>query len=581
MVDKATVRNGLSWKIGGPAGFGIASAGTVFAKACMRAGLNAFVLSENPSLIRGGHNHVSVHVDEREVFSHLARIDLLVALDQKTADIHAKSVVAGGGIIYDPAEIEVKEKPAGVNLFKIPIKKLCEEHGGLIMRNTVAMGATAGLAGFDLGFLESVIRDIFARKGDEVIDMNLDALKAGHDYAKENYPGGSGFVLQAKAGRANGNILVSGNEAMALGAIKAGCKFMAAYPMTPSTTIIETMAKFANDFGLVVRQAEDEIAAVNMAIGANFAGARAMIATSGGGFCLMTEGLGLAMQTETPLVMVECQRPGPATGMATRTGQGDLRFVLHASTDDSPRLVIVPGDMEECFTLAMKAFDLAERYQMPAIILLDKFLGMSYATVPAFEADGKVERHILSDGEAARLKDYQRYTCKGDCVSPRAVPGQKGGIFWASSYEHSEEGHECEEKVNRVKSAQKRFCKLDSARKDIPAPELYGSSNAKMTIISWGSTKGPIREAMLMLERKGVKVNHLHMNFISPFPKDRVAKVIKQAGKTLVLENNQSGQLTGLIKQETGLDVDYTLLKYDGRAFFPEEIYKHVLKIVG
>jgi 2-oxoglutarate ferredoxin oxidoreductase subunit alpha len=578
MDDKARVRNNLCWKIGGPAGFGIAVAGTMLAKACMRAGLNAFMVSENPSLIRGGHNHVTVHVRDREVHSHLARIDLLVALDQMTADTHAKNVAHGGGIIYDPEEVETGKGP-GVNLFKVPIKKLCEARGGLMMRNTVAIGATAGLLDFDTGFTESVMRDAFARKGGKVIDMNIEALKAGYGYAKENYPGGSGFILEK--GKAPGSILVSGNEAVALGAIKAGCKFMSAYPMTPATGVMETMARFAGQFGLVVRQVEDEIAAINMAIGASFAGARAMTATSGGGFCLMTEGLGLAMQTETPLVVVECQRPGPATGMATRTGQGDLRFVLHASTDDSPRFVIAPGDMEEAFSLTVKAFDLAERYQMPAILLLDKFLGMSYATVPAFKADEPVRRHIPSDREAARFKDYKRYAHTDGVVSPRTVPGQKGGTFWASSYEHMEEGHECEDKENRVWMARKRFLKLALAAKDIPAPRLYGTGGADITIIGWGSTKGPVREGMLMLEGKGAKASHLHVNFISPFPKEAVAKAIKQAGKTLVVENNQSGQLAGLIKQETGLDVDYTLLKYDGRPFFPEEICKHTLKIMG
>jgi len=569
--------NDLSWKIGGPAGFGIASAGEAFAKACMRAGLNAFVLSENPSLIRGGNNVVSVHVAEREVHSHVARTDMLVALDEMTATLHAKGVANGGCIIHDPQEFALIDRPAGVNVFGIPIKRLCEERGGLIMRNTVAVGAAAGLLSFETAFLESVLKDIFGRKGETVVKQNVDALRAGYDYAKQNYPQGSGFRLEKR--KPSGKIMVSGNDAVALGAVKAGCTFMSSYPMTPATGVFEAMAEMEKRYGLVVRQVEDEIAAVNMAIGASFAGARAMTSTSGGGFCLMTEGLGLAMQTETPIVIVESQRPGPATGMATRTAQGDLLFVLHASTDDAPRLVLAPGDMEECFSLTMKAFDLSEKYQLPAILLLDKFLGMSYATAPAFKGV-PAKRHLLTDREAARMKDYKRYDL-ADCVSPRAVPGQKGGIHWASSYEHNEYGHESEDETIRIRMAQKRFCKLERAAKDVEGAELSGSKTPELLLIGWGSTKGPISEAMLLLDKAGIKTAHLHVSIISPFPKGAVLQAIKDAGKALVIENNQTGQLASLIREATGLDVDCTLLKYDGRMFFPEEISRQALKMMG
>jgi len=574
-MDDKPITNDLCWKIGGPAGFGIASAGTVFATACMRAGLNAFVLSENPSLIRGGHNHVTVHVKERQVGSHLARTDVLVALDQQTMDNHVAKIVKGGGVIFDPDEVKTPEVH-DVKLFNVPIKRLCQENGGLILRNTIAMGATAGLLDFEPRFLESVLKDNFAKKGDKVIDMNLNAFKAGYDYVKKEYPSGSGFVLSKR--KPNDNVLVSGNAAVAFGAVSAGCTFMSAYPMTPATSVFETMASLAKDYGLVVRQAEDEIAAVNQAIGASFAGAISMTGTSGGGFCLMVEGLGLSMQSEMPVVIIESQRPGPATGMATRTAQGDLRFILHCSTDDSPRLVLTPGDMEECFSVTAKAFELTEKYQMPAVVMVDKFLSLSYATTPAFKG-GDNKRYIMTDRDASKLKNYKRYDLT-DCVSPRAVPGQKGGQHWASSYEHDEYGHESEDKTNKIRMSQKRFCKLDLAAKDVPQPKIHGHSKADMTIIGWGSTKGPIREAIALLEEKGVKVNHLHLNIISPFPEQAITKAIKDASKTIIVENNQSGQLAGIIKERTGLDVDYTLLKYDGRNFFPEEISGHIVKIL-
>jgi len=567
--------NELSWKIGGPAGFGIASAGSAFATACMHAGLNAFLLSENPSLIRGGHNFVSVHVAERQVHSHVARTDMLVALDETTAMLHAKDVAKGGCVIYDPEEFPVTV-PVGVNAFQIPIKKLCEEHGGLLMRNTVALGAAAGLLSFDATFIESVLKDMFTRKGEAIVKQNTDAFKAGYDYAKKRYPDGSGFSLEKR--KATNKVMVSGNDAIALGAVKAGCTFMSAYPMTPATGVFEAMAEMEKDYGLVVRQVEDEIAAVTMAIGASFAGARAMTSTSGGGFCLMTEGLGLAMQTETPIVIVESQRPGPATGMATRTAQGDLRFVLHASTDDGPRIVLAPGDMEECFSLTMRAFDLSEKYQLPAIILVDKFLGMSYATAEAFKGTS-AKRHLLSDKDATKLTDYKRYALTKDCISPRTVPGQKGGIHVASSYEHDEYGHESEDEAMRVKMAQKRMCKLDGAAKEISQPEAFGNKKPDILLIGWGSTKGPIREAMLMLEKEGVKAAHLHVSCLSPFPKEAILHAMKSAGKALVIENNQTGQMASLIRENTCMDAD-CLLKYDGRMFFPEEINRHVLKLM-
>jgi len=388
------------------------------------------------------------------------------------------------------------------------------------------------------------------------------------------------LVRQPSAGR----LFLSGNEAISAGAIKAGCKFFAAYPMTPASSILSTMASQERNYNIVVKHTEDEIAAINMAIGASYAGVRAMTGTSGGGFALMTEGLGLAATTETPLVIVEAQRPGPATGMATHSGQGDLRFVMHASTDEFPRIIIAPGTVEECYGLTIEAFNIADRYQMPVIILTDKYLGESYKTVNALNNNTKIDRgQLLTDEEAEKQANYLRYKITLDGVSPRAIPGQKNCTFVASSYEHDEEGYEREEEEIRIAMHTKRFKKFENASKEIAekgiATKLYGNGVADFSIVSWGSPKGPILEAMKMLEMEGIKVNYLQLIFMSPFPKKVVENTMKKF-RTIVIESNKTSQLSGLIREHTGLDTDYKILKYDGRPFSPEDIYNGVKNII-
>src|SRR3989344_1340937 len=374
-----TVLNDFSWKIAGVAGDGILNAGLMLAKCAARGGLWSFASAEYPSLIRGGHNHLDVMIAERQLLSHTSHLNLLVALNQESVDTHAKKVV---------------------------------DDGGKIMRNVVAMGATLALADFDLELFNSVIRDNFGRKkGAEVAEANIKALKAGYDHARQNF--GNNFKYRLKAVGKGGRLFMSGNEAISAGAIKAGCKFFAAYPMTPASSILHTMAAFEKDYNIVVKHTEDEIAAMNMAIGANFAGVRAMTATSGGGFALMTEAFGLAAQTETPLVVVNAMRPGPATGMATHSGQGDLRFILHAAPDDFPRIVLAPGTAEECYYLTFYAFNLAEKYQLPVVILTDKYMGESFTTMEKFETHMKIDRGMLATQEQldkiANNGGYLRY----------------------------------------------------------------------------------------------------------------------------------------------------------------------------
>ncbi len=575
--------NDFSWKVAGAAGDGILSAGMLFAKTCMRGGLSVFATAEYPSLIRGGHNHLDVRVNGGKIHAHSKNIDMLIALNQDSIDYHAYKLVPGGAIIYDGDELAITNDSIGrkdIHLFSVPLKRLANENGGLIMRNTIAMGATLGLLEFDLQLFNEVLADRFGKKSPEIVAANVKAAKAGYDYVGQHHYGLYNYRLEKMEAR--GELLITGNEAIGAAAIKAGCKFYAAYPMTPASSILGFMAANEKQYGMVVKHTEDEIAAINMAIGASYAGARAMVGTSGGGFALMVEALGLAAITETPLVIVEAQRPGPATGMATHSGQADLRFVLHAATDEFPRIVVAPGDVNECFYSTIKAFNLAEKYQIPVIILTDKYLGESYWSNEEFDTtEIAIDRGtLLSNDDMENTIDYRRYRITDTGVSPRTVPGVKNGMHVASSYEHDEKGMEREEEVIRVAMHNKRFRKIEFIEQELPRPHIIGYDSAPVTMVAWGSTKGPIKEAMKILGSQGIKSNYLQILYLEPFDAATVKETLSKAKIIVDIENNKTGQLAGLIKERTGIDVDYRILKYDGRAFTPEDLATAIKDIV-
>ena len=576
--------NDFSWKVAGEAGHGILNAGlSMFAKTCLRSGLDVFATAEYPSLIRGGHNNLDVRVSDKEIHSHNRHIDMLVALNDESVRKHAHKLSKGGAIIYDGEKMPIVKESirSDVKLYSVPLFTVANEAGGQIMRNTVAIGATMALLNFDMATFEKVIGDNFKKKGDDVINANIKAARAGYDYVKKNYKDGFSHELKGSE-KGKGKMFLSGHEALVAGAIKAGCKFYSAYPMTPASSVLGGMSANEQKFNLVVKQTEDEIAAINMAIGASYAGARAMVGTSGGGFSLMVEGFGLAAMTETPLVVVESQRPGPATGMATHSGQADLRFMLHASTDEFPRVVIAPGDVEQCFYETIKAFNLADKYQMPVVIMTDKFLGESYWSANEFDTSSvKIERgKMLSDKETEALSEYSRYKVTPDGVSPRSVPGQKNAPFVASSYEHDEHGFEREEENVRVAMHNKRYRKFTQASKELKNPPPIGDKNADATIIAWGSTKGPILEAMKLLKAKKISANYQQVLYLSPFPSEDMIKIIKGAKKAIVIENNKTSQLNSLIREHCLLSVDNKVLKYDGRPFSPQDISECVEEII-
>lgn len=579
-------KNRLTWKIGGKAGEGVMATGIIFSQSCSRGGLHVFDINEYPSLIKGGHNTLQIRVEDREIFSQVKEVNVLIALNKETIFLHKDELSKGGGIIYDSAEvIDRKELREDIRLYPVPFISIIKEIGAqAIMKNNVALGASVALIDYDFEILAGVIRDTFKRKGDKIINENTSAARAGFDYIKKNFPDDFNYKLE-KIGTP-GKMLLTGNDAICMGAIKAGCKFYSAYPMTPASSILHFMAANERRFNIVVKHTEDEISAINMAIGAGFAGVRAMCGTSGGGFCLMSEGYGLAGMIEVPIVIILAMRPGPSTGMPTWSEQGDFKFVLSASQGDFPRPVLVPGDNEECFYLTAEAFNIAEKYQTPVIILTDKNLAESHKSTEKFDTGRiTIERGVYaSPAELSASPEntfFKRYKVTENGVSPRTIPGTKKGLYTATSDEHDEEGNISEEIEDRINMMQKRMRKLETLAKELKQPELVGPLDAEVTIIAAGSTKGPIKEAMITLEKEGVKTNYLQIVYLNPFPSEKVSKVIDSAKKTVVVENNFTGQLADIIKEKTGKSVDKKILKYDGRPFYPEEIHQAIKEVVA
>lgn len=563
------MKKGFHFKIGGQAGEGIMTTGAVFTKFASRSGYHSFDFVEYPSLVRGGHNTFYGTISQEEVFSSHNQTDLLIALNQETVKLHQAELNPGAGIIYDPDEFtQVSIK--GVNLFPTPLSKLAAEAGHKLMANTVALGTMVYLTGGDLKILNQILTEIFARKKKEIIEGNIKAAQMGFDWARKKFTP-LGAFLKTKAN--SKKMVIGGNEAISLGAIAAGLKFAAIYPMTPISSILTFLAAHENEAGIVLRQPEDEIAGISMAIGASYAGARSMVATSGGGFALMGESLSLAGITETPVVVIFGQRAGPATGIPTWTAQEDLLFALTSAQGEYPRILLAPGDSEECFYLTAKAFNLAEVYQTPVIVLVDKFVCEAHKTTDKFD----LERVKIDRGKLAKVRPmdniYPRYQKAKSGVSPRAFPGP-GVVIKANSDEHDKQGLSEESIVNRKQQVEKRMRKQKSLERMIPAPKLYGPTEADLTVIGWGSTKGPIRQAITnnQFSINGKKVNFLHLNWLQPFPKKAVGQILAKAKRTLLVENNYQGQLGNWLRMQTGIEIKNRFLKYDGRQFYPEEI---------
>ena len=572
--------NELTVRIGGEAGMGLESGGAGFAKALTRGGLYAFGLPDYYSRIRGGHNFFSIRVSPQPLLSHAEPVHMVLALDLETVRRHTDDVVDGGAVVYDEGmDVPDDLRRSGVSFMPVPLTKLAEEKGGrAIMRNTVAFGAAAGLMGFDPSYLDSVIRDNFAAKGQKVVDANLRAADAGVEASKpyqDDFP----FRVEAVPD-APPRMILNGNEAFAMGALAGGCRFVATYPMTPGSPVLHWFAARADEYGAVIKHAESEISSINMAIGAAYQGARAMCPTSGGGFALMVEALGLAGITEVPVVVYNAQRPGPATGLPTRTEQADLLFMMHASQGEFPRFVLTPGTIEQAFRIGWQAFNLAERYQTPTLVMSDHYLAAAYRTV---EADAlnfdevEIDRGaLLTEDELDELAEpYKRYQLTESGVSPRATPGHPNAVWVSTANEHDEFGAVSEDAENRVQQAEKRMRKMEGMTTEVDEPSLHGPDTADVTFVCWGSTYGPLREAVDRLnEGKQARANMLHFTALHPFPPG-AEQALRAAGRTIVVEGNVTGQLETLIRARTGLSVDGSIRKYDGRAFSPEYLVQH------
>jgi 2-oxoglutarate ferredoxin oxidoreductase subunit alpha len=563
----------LNILIGGAAGQGVHSISTPLGKSLVRHGAHVLATQDYQSRIRGGHIFNVVRVAEGPISGPREGVDLLVALNQETVTLHAPQLASGGMVIYD-AEA-VKDLPAGLPALGLSVEELLPgTKAGEIAVNAGASGAVLGLLDVPVAGLESLLAEAFAAKGEEVAALNRQAARRGHELARKfPLPHSLAGLDQPAAPR----LLISGHEALAVGALAAGLTFISGYPMTPWTSLLNAVSQRALKLGVVVEQAEDEIAAINLAIGASFAGARAMTGTSGGGFCLMTEAVGLAAMTETPLVIVVAQRPGPSTGLPTRTSQGDLQFVLWAGQDDSPRVVLAPGSPAQGFALALKAFDLAERWQVPVFLLTDQYFADTQHTCVAQDFPSRRVPFALETGPGTG--SYERYAFTDSGVSPRRLPGFGPELVVADSDEHTPDGHLTEDLDIRVKMHDKRLSKLKGLAGELSGITTAGPVEAPLVLLCWGSSLGPVAEAVARLNAANVPARLVHLSELWPFPRKAAARALAGVKRLVAVEQNASGQLNRLLRQETGLAATHLVLRYDGRPFTPEFILRGLKEV--
>jgi 2-oxoglutarate/2-oxoacid ferredoxin oxidoreductase subunit alpha len=566
-----------SVKIGGEAGQGIQTIGDALARVFTRNGFHVFSHQDYESRIRGGHNFYQLRFSTNPVSASQERVDILVAMDRESIVRHEQELLPNGRVLYDSSVLKMKRE--GSAFLDIPFEKIAlAEGGGKIMANTVATGAVLGMLGMELAPLLDIIATTFQKKGVDITMANRSAAVAGHEAAVKSCAKCSfGFSRDSPA---KPKLLIGGAEAIALGAIASGCKFYSAYPMTPSTGIMNYLAAKEKEYGIVVEQAEDEIAAINMSLGASFAGVRAMTGTSGGGFALMTEGLSLAGMTETPIVIAMGQRPGPATGFPTRTEQGELQFILSAGHGEFPRIVFAPGTPRQAFHLTNKAFDLAEKYQVPAFILFDTYLSDAQWAFDGLDAGKARYTDYRLRGEAfSRVAEYKRHAFSENGISPFGVPGDAKHVVVTDSDEHDEEGHIVEDALTRVRMVEKRFFKkLPLIRREVSPPFLYGDHVPRVVLVGWGSTYGVLKEAVDRLSST-TSIAMLHFSELFPFPlRERFdyLRLLASAKISICIEGNASGQFANLMRAGTGHEFTAQIHKFDGRPFLVEELVREI-----
>jgi 2-oxoglutarate ferredoxin oxidoreductase subunit alpha len=574
--------------IGGAAGQGVATPGDIFAKIFSRRGLHLNAYNAYQSIIRGGHTFLTIRTGSEKVTNMGDRVDLLIPLNQDAMDRHLGLLTDGAACLYNSDTIKPAVAAEGVALCPLPVSKLADITRNKVAQNTLAVGAGLSMMGIGFQALEQVLTEQFKKKGEGVVAENIGIARAGYAYATANF---KPFAWPLPM-TANRYAVLSGNTAMAMGGAAAGVKFYCAYPMSPSTGVLHWMAAHARKAGIMVRQVEDEIGVVNMAIGAAHAGVRSMCATSGGGFALMSEGLGLSAMMETPVVVIDCQRAGPSTGVPTKTEQGDLWQMLGAAFGDYPRALVAPLDIGDCFKVISEIFNIADRFQCPGIVLCDLLLSEGRLSVDPKDLDfvpvidrGELITNVSSVSGASGDGAYKRYKVTESGVSPRAVPGVPGHTHTAASDEHDEDGvlisDEFTNPTKRRAMMEKRMRKVAGIAAAVPPPVLWGPPDADVTLIGWGSTKGVIEEACEILTEQGISANQLQIRWLVPLHGDAILDILKHARHTIIVENNYSGQFARYLRSETSFVPDGYIRKYDGEPFMPHHIVEAVKEQLG
>jgi 2-oxoglutarate ferredoxin oxidoreductase subunit alpha len=575
----------LNWAIGGEAGDGIDSTGKIFAQALSRAGRHVFTSKDFASRIRGGYTAYKVRTSVDRVESVVDRLDILIALTERTIDENLDELHEGSVIIYDGERTTMQdvEIPEGMVGLDVPLKSLAEDAGGAIMRNIVALGAACEVTNFPIENLDESLRKRFQDKGEALVENNKQAARLGQEYVAEEYDKSFDYNLETTDAD---YVLLNGDEAIGMGAIAAGCRFYAGYPITPATDVMEYLTGRIDQYGGKVVQAEDELAAINLALGAARSGARAMTATSGPGIDLMTETFGLVAQTETPLVICDVMRSGPSTGMPTKQEQGDLDMVLYGGHGEIPRFVVAPTTVAECFWKTVEAFNLAEKYQIPVFLVSDLALAVTEQTFPpeAFDMDEvEIERGRVVDesGVDDWLDDSERFqphAATDDGVSPRTFPGTTDGAHMTTGLEHDALGRRTEEEEVRVEQVDKRQRKVETAREQEEWDyREFGDPDADTLVISWGSNEGAMREGMEFLEEDGIDVRFISVPYM--FPRPDLTEEVQAAETTVVVECNATGQFADIIEHDV-LERVERVNKYTGVRFKADELAEEIRNAV-
>ncbi len=573
----------LSWKVGGQQGEGIDSTGEIFAIALNRQGYHLYGYRHFSSRIKGGHTNNKMRVSTKPISAISDDLDILVAFDQETIDVNAHELRKGGIIIADSKFTPTAPEGMDVRLFSVPFTQLAEDLGTSLMKNMVAVGASTAVLGLPVEAFTEVVTELFGKKGQKVVDKNMEAIAKGAEYIN-NEAGGSIPEFQLEPADGKKRMFMIGNDAIALGFVAGGVRFMAAYPITPASEVMEYLIKKLPEFGGTVIQTEDEIAAVTMTLGANYAGTRAITASAGPGLSLKSEAIGLAGMTETPIVIVNTQRGGPSTGLPTKQEQSDVHAMIFGTHGEIPKVVLAPSTAEEAFYDAMECLNIAEEFQVPVILLTDLQLSLGKMTVEPLDYNrisinrGKLVTEDQPEQEGGLFK---RYEFTEDLVSPRVIPGVKNGIHHVTGVEHNEGGRPSEDALNRQKMMDKRMNKLKNLKVTNPILLSDKHEEADVLVVGMSSTRGTIEEAVERLEQDGLKVNQAHVRLIWPFPADELQPHLDRAKTVIVVENNATGQLASLIKLHTGShDKIKSVLKYDGNPFLPSIVYKECKELL-